>query len=312
MRAYVVGSILMPLALAAQGVPRVSLSADTTVIKIGEQVQLLFTLEHGANAQSVQWPAVGDTLSAHIEVIKDSGPDTVPADGGFIRAVRTITITSFDSGFWAIPPLPFIVDGEQMNTDPLLLEVRTVPVDSTHTVRPIKDIITLPFSPWYWIRSHAYWIAGGVAILLALVFGISYFRRERPAPMVQQAPANIQPLHERVLAALLSLDKERIWQQGDHKKYYSRLTDLLRSYVEERYRVPAMESTTDELLRELRVSPLNKDQRTQLENMLKLADQVKFAKAQPSPQENEQMMIAANRFVKETAQNAEHNGPVAK
>ena len=65
--------------------------------------------------------------------------------------------------------------------------------------------------------------------------------------------------------------------------------------------MPALESTTDELLHELRVSPLNTDQQNLLGNMLRLADLVKFAKALPSPQENEQMMANALRFVQETA-----------
>ena len=125
-------------------------------------------------------------------------------------------------------------------------------------------------------------------------------RLRRKQPLVQ-APVIELPLHERVLQQLAALDKERVWQQGDHKAYQSRLTDLLRGYIEERYQVPALESTTDELLHELRVSPLNTDQQNLLGNMLRLADLVKFAKALPSPQENEQMMANALRFVQETA-----------
>jgi hypothetical protein len=112
-------------------------------------------------------------------------------------------------------------------------------------------------------------------------------------------------LYQRVLAALETLEKERLWQQGDHKGYHSRITDLLRGYIEERYHVPALESTTDELIRELRVSPLSTDQRGQLENMLRLADMVKFAKTTPSSEENERMMTSTVRFVSETRSTSE-------
>jgi len=131
-------------------------------------------------------------------------------------------------------------------------------------------------------------------------------RRGQP-PAVQEERL---PLHERVLRELEALERERLWQQGTHKEYHSRLTGLLRGYIEERYRVPALESTTDELLAELRVSPLTTDQRNRLANMLRLADLVKFAKALPSPQENEGMMAAANAFVRETAGTASEE-PVA-
>jgi hypothetical protein len=98
-----------------------------------------------------------------------------------------------------------------------------------------------------------------------------------------------------------ALEDQRLWQQGDHKAYHSKLTDILRGYIEERYQVPALESTTDELIKELRVSSLPTEQRDRLENMLRLADLVKFAKTLPSPQENEQMMAGGIQFVETTA-----------
>ncbi|MBK6343000.1 MAG: hypothetical protein IPF41_10550 [Flavobacteriales bacterium] len=93
-----------------------------------------------------------------------------------------------------------------------------------------------------------------------------------------------------------------LWQQGQHKAYQSRLTDLLRGYIEARYQVPALERTTDELMHELRVRPLEKRAQVLLGNMLHNADMVKFAKALPSPQENEQLMASARRFVMATAE----------
>lgn len=292
---------LLPLVLCAQRGPvRVAVEADTTILRIGEQMQLLLTVENLAANQRVQWPVIGDTLSAQVEVISAGKVDSSSAADGRIRNTQTLTITAFDSGFWAIRPFRFVVDGTELYTEALLLDVRSVPSDSSLLVRDIKDIITLPFSLSYWLRQHAGWIGTGAAVLLAVILLIRYLRRRKPTAQVSP-PEKVAPLHERVLAALATLENERVWQRGDHKMYHSRITDLLRSYIEERYRVPAMESTTDELIKELRVSPLTVDHRIQLENMLKLADMVKFAKALPSPQENEQMMLAATRFVATTA-----------
>ncbi|MBX2972191.1 MAG: hypothetical protein KF797_03725 [Flavobacteriales bacterium] len=293
-------ALLLPLFASAQpGRGSVDVRMDTTVIRIGERAKLHMEVSYPAGI-SLIWPAVGDTLTAHIEVVADSGVDTTEGSEGLMRQLRTLSITSFDSGFWAVPPFRFIVNGTPMDSDPLLIEVRTVQVDVTKPVRDIKDIHELPFSIAYWIRKHLLWIAGGAALVALAVAIVLLLRRRKPA--VAQAEPEVQlPLNERITAALHALEKERVWQQGDHKTYHSRLTDLLRGYVEERYRVPALESTTDELLKELRVSPLSTDQRGQLENMLRLADMVKFAKTLPSPQENEQMMAGALRFVRETA-----------
>ena len=276
---------------------------DTTRIRIGEQVQLRLQISYALGSVSkIQWPTVGDTLNAHLEVVSDTGVDTVKnAASGLDQQVRTLTITSFDTGFWAVPPFRFLVNDQPLETAAQLLEVRSMELDSAMVVRDIKDIHTLPFSVGYWLKEHSKWVAIGLGAL-ALIAAVFYFVKKRVRNKVPKAiEAPERPLVERILSALDKLEKERVWQQGDHKGYQSRVTDLLRGYIEERYQVPAMESTTEELMNELRVSPLNTDQRGQLENMLRAADMVKFAKALPSPQENEQMMVGATRFVRDTA-----------
>ncbi|HNU56940.1 MAG TPA: hypothetical protein PKN30_10150 [Flavobacteriales bacterium] len=299
--------LVIPLVATAQpGSSVVDARIDTNVIRIGEQVRLQLEVSH-PEAVSVIWPAIGDTLATHIEVVRDSGVDTAEATPGSMRQVRTLHLTAFDTGYWAIPPFRFIVNGAPQETKAMLVEVRTVDVDASKPIRDIKDIVELPFSLLYWIRMHALWLLVALATIGSLIGLLLYLtRRKSTIPVMTEAVA--LPLTDRVLAGLRSLEAERIWQRGDHKQYQSRLTDLLRGYIEERYRVPAMESTTDELLRELRVSPLNTDQRGRLENMLRLADMVKFAKALPSPQENEQMMASAVQFVRETAPRPEPVG----
>lgn len=302
MRALPVIAFALPMALAAQ-TPRAEL--DTAVLRIGEQVTLTLSLERYAGAgASVDWPGTGDTLMRHVQVVRSSPIDTIRATDNSGEAdmllVQELVITSFDSGFWAIPPFRFSVDGKMLETAPLLLEVRSVELDSSSAVRDIRDIIEPPFDLLYWIQDHALWLGGSVtlAVLAALLWW--YLRRRPQGPVAPISSGPSLPLHQRILADLHALDNERLWQQGQHKAYHSRLTDLLRAYIEERYQVPALERTTDELLHELRVSPLNGDQRTQLANMLRLADMVKFAKALPAPAENEQMMAAAIRFVETT------------
>jgi hypothetical protein len=193
----------------------------------------------------------------------------------------------------------------------LLIEVRNVALDDPKVQRPAKTIYEVPFSIGYWIRAHLVELLAGLGALVLIIAGLFYLTRKRktvPAPVVE---APMEPVHLRTLRSLRELDASRLWQQGEHKAYHSRITDLLRSYIEERYQVPAMESSTDELLQELGVSPMNNEQRTHLENMLRLADLVKFAKAKPTPAENEQMMAGAIRFVEATLSNANTQQHVA-
>ena len=309
MRSIGILLLLWPILAQAQ-VPSASL--DTAVLRIGEQVELLLSIDLPTDAPAgmVNWPVFGDTLINQLEVVRKGSVDSVQ-DAAGLHLTQRIFLTSFDTGHWAIPPFTFVVSGSPQETRPLLVEVRSVALDDPMVQRPAKTIYEVPFSIGYWIRAHLVELLAGLGALVLIIAGLFYLTRKRktvPAPVVE---APMEPVHLRTLRSLRELDASRLWQQGEHKAYHSRITDLLRSYIEERYQVPAMESSTDELLQELGVSPMNNEQRTHLENMLRLADLVKFAKAMPTPAENEQMMAGAIRFVEATLSNANTQQHVA-
>jgi hypothetical protein len=309
MRSIGILLLLWPILAQAQ-VPSASL--DTAVLRIGEQVELLLSIDLPTDAPAgmVNWPVFGDTLINQLEVVRKGPVDSVQ-DAAGLHLTQRIFLTSFDTGHWAIPPFTFVVSGSPQETRPLLIEVRSVALDDPMVQRPAKTIYEVPFSIGYWIRAHLVELLAGLGALVLIIAGLFYLTRKRktvPAPVVE---APMEPVHLRTLRSLRELDASRLWQQGEHKAYHSRITDLLRSYIEERYQVPAMESSTDELLQELGVSPMNNEQRTHLENMLRLADLVKFAKAKPTPAENEQMMAGAIRFVEATLTNSNTQQHVA-
>jgi len=297
-----------PMLLQAQDASSVRASLEPQRIRIGEHAVISITAP--ADDPTVQWPTIADTLNAHIEVIGTAELDTAASGQGASMLVRRITITSFDTGYWAIPPFQLKAGGKSLETEPLLLQVDGFPVDAASVPADIKPIHRLPFSPLWWAMQHWTWIAGALATALLVALIVFLVRRTRePAQEAIPQEARVE-LHQRVLAQLDALEQERLWQQGLHKPYQSRLTDLLRGYIEERYQVPALERTTDELLHELRVSPLSSEHQALLGNMLRAADMVKFAKALPGPQENEQLMASARRFVIATA-SSNHAQPQA-
>lgn len=313
MRTWIVIAFLLPFRLLAQGP---SASLDTAVIRIGEQatITLRVNADRSFAANAVQWTAVGDTLMRHIEVVRRSGVDTLrsetPSNSEEFALVQHLVITSFDSGFWAIPPFQFLIAGRPFATEPLLLEVRSMELDSAAAFRDIKDIIEPPFSVLFWAQEN--WIpivAGMVLLALALYLILRKPKVRKPERAVKQPEVSV---HQRITAALLKLKEQKLWQQGMHKQYQSQLTDLLREYIEERYEVPALERTTDELLNELRVGPLAQEQQILLGNMLRAADLVKFAKAIPSAEENEAMMAQALRFVEATAGSSNTPNPSSR
>jgi hypothetical protein len=298
MRTLVHIALIAPLLGWGQQQPFLSARLEPEAIRIGEQA--VISIAAPLALGPVAWPAVPDTLPSRIEVVADLGVDTIEA-AGTAHLIRRIRITSFDTGYRAIAPWQASINGRTVESEPLLLHVMGVDLDSTAAPRDAKPLREAPFSLLWWAREHWQWFAWPLALAALAMAAMLLLRRMRKAAApAAEAPA-ARPLHERVLAELEALEKLRLWQQGEHKAYQSRLTDLVRGYIEERYEVPALERTTDELLQELRVGPLDSGMRTLLENMLRAADLVKFAKALPSPQENEQLMASAIRFVRSTA-----------
>ena len=109
---------------------------------------------------------------------------------------------------------------------------------------------------------------------------------------------NPDPAHVIALRELEKLRDEKLWQSGDVKKYYTRLTEVLRQYLENRYRVYSLELTTRETLDALVKTGFKKDgSYNQLKNVLTSADLVKFAKYSPEPSENETVFQESWNFV---------------
>lgn len=296
------GSILFALLSTVTSVAQqVTASLDTTAIRIGEVATytLALQLPAGSTAAEVNWPATSDTLTRHIEVLGSEAASEVDS-AGVLR--MTYQLTSWDTGSWAIPPRQVTVQGRQLEGPALVLQVLPTPVNLKDAPRPLKDILPMPFSLRGWLLAHQVELLSALGVLLAVVLGIVLWRRRKKPVVAQEAPEPLRPAHVRCLEALQEVEDQRLWQQGEHKAYQSRVTDLLRGYIEERYKVPALERTTDELMAELRLSPLPADERILVENLLRSADLVKFAKVVPSAVENEQLMRSARHFVQTTAQ----------
>jgi hypothetical protein len=273
---------------------------DSSSIRIGEQLTLkLSAFLSTGDDRHIQWPAFsGDTITSKIEVVSKGKLDTVTAATGQMIVSQKVQITSFDSGYHPIPPILFTIKEDTSvvaETDPLLFHVITVPVDTTKEIKDIKGPVDAPF---HWKEAIPYIIgAVVVAILTALI--IYYIRRRRRKIVVSKEPEIIKTADEIALEQLHSLENEKLWQNGKTKEYYIRLSDIMRVYIEQRFRVPAMEQTSDEILTSLR-SIIDDQHRIRLRQILLLSDLVKFAKEWPISTENEMSIVNAKEFVAET------------
>lgn len=280
---------------------RVSAQLDTSTIALGDQTTLRLRADIPAGT-SVRFPQLADTLSAKVPIVAAGTTDTVQTAPGQQSVTQTYLITSFDAGIQVIPEFEFTVGDSTYRTEALPLQVETVAVDTTKAIYDIKQPLDVSYSWLDWLRDNLLWVALGLGVLVAA--GIGWFvlkkRKKKPVPPPAELAADIPP-HELALGKLQALRDRKLWQQGAVKPYHSELSDILRDFLERRYRIPAMEQTTDEIFMALAATDMPELQKSRLRQVLTLADLVKFAREQPLPADNEQSMEQAIAFVKEGA-----------
>jgi len=289
---------------------------DSNVIKIGQQVKLKLSIQYKTDNGKhikIQWPEITDTLRKELEVVGQSKLDTlIPDKNNPVQIIqsKTLYITSFDSGYWAIPQIKFMVndDTNGIFTEPLLLHVGGMAVDTTIAIKDIKPPYDQSYSFLDWLKDNMYVVWGTiVAILLTLliIYLVRRFRKVKPEVIMAETPKI--PAHVIAYEKLEKLKNEKLWQEGKLKLYYSSLTDIVREYIENRFKIQAMEQTTDEILYGFRNVAIDEESKTKLKQVLILSDLVKFAKEQPTPTENEMCLGNSYDFVNGTKREEENS-----
>jgi hypothetical protein len=256
---------------------RVETSIDTTKNKIGAEFKL--TVKTSVDTLSkVNFPKLKNIGA--LEVIRSYPIDTVRNNDRY-ELIKKYGLTQFDSGKYTIPSIKIMINSKPYLTDSLLVEVANVQVDTLkQKMYDIKDIVPVKNSLGDWWK---------YLLILALILGIGalvywFVKRQQKKKIEEEVYKT--PI-ERATSLLNFLEQKGLWQKGEVKAYYSELTDIARNYIEEAIDIPAMESTTSELILGLRAASVKKkmtlSQETieNLERVLKQADLVKFAKSKP-------------------------------
>jgi hypothetical protein len=275
---------------------------DTTAIVIGDQVMLTLELTVPKGSR-VNWPFFQDTLTSSVEVLRQRPPDTVSRVESQVIIQQKLVVTSFDSGTFVIPPIPFTYTMPRdtalrsVSTRPLSLEVQTVQTDPKEDIKPIKPPLRAPLTfaeIWPWLLLV---LAAGL-----LGYAIYYIIRKKKLkePVLAFRPRPGLPPYEKAMSALEALRAKKIWQSGRVKDYHSELTDIIREYLYGQFSLHAHEMTTEEIITTLRSTNISRGPRESLKQVLELADLVKFAKVQPLPLENDQSWVAGRDFVEGT------------
>lgn len=304
--------LVATLSVSAQSVVKTSLSTDS--IGIGEQAQLTIEVVYPLkDTDSLVWPNYVDTLTSTIEILSRTKVDTVLADvdsaEDYFKQVTTWTVTCFEEGFHPIPPLVFGFGEERIESDALLLSVGQPEITEGQEFKDIKGIQSIKYGLMDFLKEYGWYILLTIALLGLIIFGaIKVMNRPAKEIVEEKKIIPLEPAHIIAVRELKRLKEEGVWQRGNVKGYYSRLTMILRTYIEHQFKTQALEETTDQIIRDLKAMDLDSMLVSKFGTMLRLADLAKFAKAKPSANDNENSMLVAEQFVKETTSIQQEQG----
>lgn len=266
---------LLSTSLFAQ---KVTTSVDTTKNKIGAEFKLTIKTDVDTSSK-VKFPEAKNFGA--LEVIHSYKIDTV-RNGARYELIKKYGLTQFDSGKYTIQRIPVLINGKPVFSDSIKVEVNDIQVDTLkQKMYDIKDIaeVESPIGTW-WIYILIFFALG-----IAGYFIYQFIKKRQNQPKAEVIVFK-SPI-EKATTLLQQLEIKELWQKGEIKDYYSELTDIARNYIEEEINIPAMESTTSELIDGLRKAAkqkklkLSNETVENLEKVLKQADLVKFAKVKP-------------------------------
>ena len=284
--------------IIAQLQPEITSKVDTTNIKIGEQIHFTVTVEVDSTAQ-VFFPE-GQTFSP-LETVQAFKTDTTRKKDR-ITLQKIYALTQFDSGSYVLPAQRIEINGTGFFTDSLKVDVATVPVDTVNQkMYDIKPLISVQKS------NSAFWKILLIVLLIAgIAAGLIYWFIIRKKPLTEEEKVALLPPYDRALLELKRLENSKYLIQDKYKVYYSELTAIVRSYLEEEVHISALESTTSELIKKLELLQdagelkLHDNTIKQFEKTLQTADLVKFARSKPLTSVAEQDRKAIEEIVVKT------------
>ena len=274
---------------------RVRVTADTTLISVGDRISYTVTVEHAADA-TVRWP---DSLSlAPFEVLGAELLPTTRTDEG-AESGLTLVLTAFELGDLQIPPFDLAVVGADstemvVTTDAFGVGVVSVGLDEGSDIREIKGPLAIPRNlvlllPWL--------------LLILLAASAGWWWRQRRAAVgarpYRHVEINRSP-HVIAYEALDRLEASDLLVRGKIKEFHVAVSEIMRGYVEGRYRIYALEMTSRELLEELERVGMEGHVLSEFHSFLQRCDLVKFAKLRPPSEQAGAMVGLARRLVDET------------
>lgn len=276
---------------------------DRKDILIGEQIKLKIKaiLPHGFN-KPVKWISIPDSIT-HFEIVDAGKTDTVSYKDDTKAIEQTLVFTSFDSGRWVFPSLPFSLAQAQFQTDSFAVNVSYAPPDSTNQLRDIKPIINVTVTDYTW-----YYIIGGAILLLLVIYLLyRYWKKNRKEKPVIAGTSKLSAYDE-AMAEITKLNQVDLQDATTIKQYHTKLAGIFKQYLSRKQQKNLLTKTTGDILIRMAESGMATDNVSNLATALRCTDAVKFAKYLPGLSESEDCL----KKIKSAIDLIEHQTPNPK
>lgn len=281
--------------------PSIKVALDSAYLLMGKTTPLHVELVKDATVPG-QILIPKDSVCGKVEILKTLKADTSDLGSGRQEIKLNVILQSFDSGMYRLNPIKYIENGETITSNQPVLKVLPAVVDSLETIHDYADIADvdrnfIDYLPDFLV-DYGLWILA-IIIVLAIAGYLIYLVTRKKNPF-ETANAKTIPPYEKAIADLNALRNEKLCEQGRERDFYTRLTDILRIYLHGRFGINAMEMTSTQIRHSLQSNEGTRLSKQYMDQVLEIADFVKFAKVRPLPDDNVKAFNSAMQFVEDT------------
>lgn len=288
-------ALLFGLLISTLSIAQIQIGSgvSTDSLMVGDQFMYKIGAQ-GEHLDQVKWPKIKKKIG-DFEIIEELGFDTVSIEP--LALELSFILTYFDTGYIELPGQLLTLNGDSIETQKHFIQVLPVYIDSNNAqlfglVPPLE--VPLKFGEY---KHYILWSLLVIAIITGIVLLMFYFNKRNNNQVVEELKV---PAHILALGELSELKESKYLEHDRVKDFYSSLSDILRRYLENRYNFLALESTTDEILKELKAYVYKTQNVKDIDAFLRDADLVKFAKALPEEHRHVQYYNFVKAFVLET------------
>lgn len=276
---------------------------DSAVLLMGKTTALHLEIVQPRDVVAALSIDAADTLgTAMVEIAERCKPDTTSLADNRIQINRDIILQSFDSGLYVIGPVACVVGRDTFFTKQLSLKVMPVRVDTLQDIHDLKPVEDVPFKFFDRVPDFIadYWWAWLLAMAVIAGALYYYFHWYKKGVNPLKPERKRLPPYDEAMINLRALKQKQLWQNGQEKEYFTGLTDILRVYIDRRFKVNAVEMTSTQIINTLKQNDETRAVNEQLTMILEIADFVKFAGAKPLADDNENAYRRAVEFIEAT------------